>query len=74
MAIVIINEDTGIYREAVTGPGGAYFISQMTPGRYRITGKLDGFKSLDRRGIVLSVGQTTTLDLVMEVGHAQRNA
>ena len=68
VAIVVINEDTGIYREAVTGPGGAYFISQMTPGRYRITGKLDGFKSFDRRGIVLSVGQTSALDLVMEVG------
>ena len=68
VAIVVTNEDTGLFREVVTGPGGSYFVSQMVPGRYRITGKLEGFKSLDRRGIVLLVGQTTTLDLTLEVG------
>ncbi len=68
VTIVVTNEDTGIFREVDTGPGGNYFVSQMVPGRYRITAKLEGFKSLDRRGIVLTVGQTTTLDLTMEVG------
>ena len=68
VAIVVTNEDTGLFREVVTGPGGSYFVSQMIPGRYRITAKLDGFKALDRRGIVLTVGQTTTLDLILEVG------
>jgi hypothetical protein len=68
VAIVVINEDTGLYREVVTGEGGAYFVSQMIPGRYRVSAKLSGFKGLDRRGIVLVVGQTTTLDLTLEVG------
>jgi Carboxypeptidase regulatory-like domain len=68
VAIVITNDETGIFREVVSGPGGSYFVSQMVPGRYRITAKLEGFKSLDRRGIVLNVGQTTTLDLSLEIG------
>lgn len=68
VTIVVTNEDTGIFREVATGPGGSYFVSQMVPGRYRIAAKLEGFKSLDRRGIVLTVGQTTNLDLVLEVG------
>jgi hypothetical protein len=68
VTIVVINEDTGLFREVVTGDGGAYFVSQMIPGRYRVTAKLSGFKALDRRGIALIVGQTTTLDLTLEVG------
>jgi len=66
--IVITNEDTGSVRELVSGTEGSYFAAQLIPGRYRITAKLEGFKALDRRGITLIVGQTTTLDLSMEVG------
>ena len=68
MNIVITNEDTGVVREIVSTAEGSYFASQMVPGRYRIAAKLEGFKALDRRGITLTVGQTTTLDLTMEVG------
>ena len=68
MTIVITNEDTGIVREITSTAEGSYFASQMVPGRYRISAKLEGFKALDRRGITLTVGQTTTLDLTMEVG------
>lgn len=66
--ITITNEDTGIVREVVSTAEGSYFAAQMVPGRYRIQAKLEGFKALDRRGITLTVGQTTTLDLPMEVG------
>ena len=66
--IVITNEDTGATRELVSGPEGSYFASQLVPGRYRIAAKLEGFKALDRRGITLIVGQTTTLNLTLEVG------
>ena len=68
VTIVVTNEDTGLFREVQTGAGGIYFVSQMIPGRYRVTAKLEGFKALDRRGIALNVGQTTTLDLSLEVG------
>jgi hypothetical protein len=68
VTIVITNEETGIAREITSTAEGGYFASQMVPGHYRIAAKLEGFKALDRRGISLTVGQTTTLDLVMEVG------
>ena len=66
--VVITNEDTGIVREITSTAEGSYFASQMVPGRYRISAKLEGFKALDRRGLTLTVGQTTSLDLTMEVG------
>jgi hypothetical protein len=66
--IVITNEDTGVVREVVSTAEGGYFAAQMLPGRYRVQATLEGFKALDRRGVTLTVGQTTTLDLTMEVG------
>ena len=68
VAIVITNEDTGVYRELVTGPNGGYTAPQLIPGRYRISAQLEGFRGLDRRGVVLTVGVTTTIDLALEVG------
>jgi Carboxypeptidase regulatory-like domain len=68
VAVVVTNEDTGVYRELVTGPEGSYSVSHVVPGRYRISAQLSGFRSLNRRGIVLAVGVTTTLDLILEVG------
>src|SRR5262245_16002579 len=68
VTIVITNEETGVTREITSTAEGGYFASQMVPGHYRISAKLEGFKALDRRGISLTVGQTTTLDLIMEVG------
>jgi hypothetical protein len=66
--IVVTNEDTGVFREVITGAEGSYAVTQIVPGRYRITATLEGFKVLDRRGVSLTVGQTTTLNLAMEVG------
>jgi hypothetical protein len=68
VAVVFTNEDTGIFREVVTTADGSYFVSQLTPGRYRITAKLEGFKTLDRRGVTAVVGVTTALDLQLELG------
>ena len=66
--IIITNEDTGAVRETISTAEGGYFAAQMLPGRYRIQAKLEGFKALDRRDLVLIVGQTTAVDLTMEVG------
>ena len=68
VAIVITNEDTGVYREVLTGPNGSYTAAQLIPGRYRISAQLEGFKGLNRRGISLTVGVTTTVDLTLDVG------
>jgi len=68
VAIVVTNEDTGVYREVVTTANGSYSVTQIVPGRYRISAQLAGFKGLDRRGVSVTVGVTTTLDLTLDVG------
>src|SRR3989475_10153893 len=70
VAIVVTNEETGVYREVVTGPDGSYSAAHIVPGRYRISAQLAGFKGLDRSGISVSVGGTVTLDLTLDVGRA----
>ena len=43
VAIVVTNEDTGVYREVVTTANGSYSVTQIVPGRYRISARLAGF-------------------------------
>src|SRR5262245_42160997 len=71
VAIVVTNEDTGVFRELVSTADGSYFVSQIVPGRYRLTAKLEGFRGLERRGLLVEVGKTLTLDLALEVGSLQ---
>ena len=68
VTLVFTNEDTGIVREVTTTADGSYFVAQLIPGRYRINAQLEGFKTLDRRGVTTTVGVTTSLDLTLEVG------
>src|SRR3954462_11317463 len=68
VAIVVTNEETGVFRDIVSGPAGSYFASQLVPGRYRIAAKLQGFHPVERNGLVLQVGKTLTINLSLTVG------
>ena len=57
VAIVITNEDTGVFREVTSGSDGSYFASQLTPGRYRMAAKLASFRTFERGGLLLAVGK-----------------
>jgi len=51
----------------VTTEGGHYRFIALPPGKdYKLTAALPGFKTVVRTGLVVNVGQTTTVDLVME--------
>jgi hypothetical protein len=67
-AIVITNEETGVFREVTSGPDGSYFASQLTPGRYRISAKLASFRTFERGGLLLAVGKTLTINVALALG------
>ena len=50
-----------------TDAGGAYRFPSLPPGTYTVRLELQGFQTLVREGIVVSVGQTTPLDLQLPV-------
>jgi hypothetical protein len=53
---------------AVSDENGAYRIFALTPGIYKVTFILQGFKTVTREGIILEVEQSLKLDVVMPLG------
>jgi hypothetical protein len=51
----------------VTNPQGIYRFPSLPPGTYEITFVLDGMNTLVRQGILISAGQTTTVDVTLEL-------
>jgi hypothetical protein len=68
VAVVVRNQDTGMFRETLSSADGTYFVSGIVPGRYEIVAELQGFKKFTRRDIELELGKTATVDVPLEVG------
>jgi hypothetical protein len=66
--VTLRNQETGMFRETISGSDGTYFISAVTPGTYQVTGELQGFKKRMLSDVVLEVGKTATLDVQLAVG------
>jgi hypothetical protein len=73
VAIVVTNEDTGIVRELQSSAEGTYLVSQMMPGRYKVVATLAGFRTFERSGLILQVGNTMTVNLSMKVGGVEES-
>jgi len=52
----------------VTDGNGVYRLFALTPGTYKITFNLQGFKPLIREGIVITIDQTVKLDVTLQLG------
>jgi hypothetical protein len=55
VTIVVRNQDSGQFREVVSGTDGAYMMTALLPGIYEISAELPGFKRFVRRGVRLAV-------------------
>jgi carboxypeptidase family protein/TonB-dependent receptor-like protein len=66
--IVLLNEDTGISRTVRADAAGRYSASSLSLGKYRVTATLEGFQTVVRTGLVLTVGQEAVVDLSLSVG------
>lgn len=66
VAVTIRNADTGGVREAVTNAVGFYSATFLASGRYTITSKLDGFQTVVREAIPISVNDTRVVDFQMK--------
>jgi len=51
----------------VTNENGFYRFPALPPGTYEIIYELDGFNTLIRKGIDIRVGQTSTIDITLEI-------
>jgi len=67
-SVAATNVETGIVRTTESNEEGLYALPALNPGQYRITAKANGFRILNREGVVLTVNQVARLDLELAVG------
>ncbi len=65
--ITVINVETGWSRESVADARGWYRAPALAPGRYEIRASLQGFVTLVRAGLVLTLGQEATVNLSLHL-------
>lgn len=68
VTVEAVSEATAQVRTGVTADDGFYNLPLLTPGRYRVKAELTGFKAAIRDGVVVSVNNTSRVDLRLEVG------
>jgi hypothetical protein len=62
------NVDTNVTSETVTSSDGIYNILSLVPGNYEVTAQKTGFDKSNTTKVVVSTGQTTTVDVSLKVG------
>lgn len=68
VSVVVTHQDSGTFRETTTGADGTWFVTGITPGRYRVAADLQGFKKFQQDDINLVLGSTATVEIKLEVG------
>ena len=69
VTVTMTQTDTRATRTAVTDADGAYVLSSLPTGPYRLEVSLQGFRSYVQNGIVLQVAATPTINVVLELGN-----
>ncbi len=67
-SVTVSTVDTGLVRKLSTNSQGRFASLALPPGDYVVQVDHPGFRSFERRGILLSTGRTLRLDLQMELG------
>ncbi len=63
------NPQTGFVRTVVSDSEGTYRLNALPVGQYEVAVELAGFSTIDRKGLVVNVGQTLTVDFEMKVAN-----
>ena len=66
--ITVTQTATGVTRSAVSDADGAYTLTNLPIGPYRLEATLQGFRSYVQTGIVLQVNANPTINVVMALG------
>jgi outer membrane receptor protein involved in Fe transport len=72
VAVTITNSSTGLSRTVVTNDHGRYEAPSLPGGPYELTAVMQGFGSVIRRGIQLTVGQNAVIDVTLPLATVQQ--
>jgi Carboxypeptidase regulatory-like domain/TonB dependent receptor len=68
VSVTATNDGTGEKRSSSTDTHGAYVLNELPPGQYKITLAVQGFHPFEKQGIQLRVGQTSQVDVQLQLG------
>ncbi len=71
VSITAINVQTGAKRSGSTNEDGIFRFPILSLGLYTIVAESPGFKRFERRGIMLSAGQTASITILLEPGRPE---
>ena len=63
VTVTATNTETGLVREVVSDQVGFFRATALPPGPYSVRATMDGFTPYTRTGLVLTVGQTATINM-----------
>jgi len=66
--VTMTNDETKIPHKATTDQMGRYIFQVLKPASYTATVESQGFKSVERKNIILRVGDQTDIDFSLSVG------
>ncbi len=67
-SVKALQTDTGFIRVAQVGTDGAYLLSNLPIGPYRVEAAAEGFKTHVQQGIVLQVNTNPVINIALQVG------
>ena len=66
--VTLTDTGRGVSRTLTTDAAGAYAAPNLTPGTYTVHVEFMGFRSVDRKDVVLEVGQDIRVDITLQPG------
>lgn len=71
--ISAVSKGTGAVRETTADSGGRYSLVNVLPGTYDIRVTAQGFRTMTREGVQVTINMVTRVDLQLEVGTMTEN-
>jgi hypothetical protein len=68
VTVIVTNQASGTFREALSAADGSWFMAALPPGRYQVAAELQGFKKYVRRDLTAAVGVQVLVDVQLEIG------
>ena len=68
VTVTMTQTDTGLVRSVTTNETGAYIMTNLPVGPYRLEAALQGFRTFAQTGITLEVNSNPTLNVTLQVG------
>jgi hypothetical protein len=66
--VTIVNKETNLTRDTVTGGDGSFTLNNVLPGPYDVKISLTGFREAVRTNVPVTIGEISRVDMTLEVG------